>query len=124
MTEERNDSTCNYFLTSWNSEGVEAVVDITKDYVDEFDSAQAKLMGEPDPAKLPSNAGRMLHMMTLRARFQGNRFEIYGLLTDKTITEQDLRAWAESDPQGYVDMVRERGVSLYNTRSPRDDVIR
>lgn len=112
MTEERNPENNNYFFTSWSMEGVETIIDITEHYVDDLVRAQAELAGE----ELSKEADRLLNGMLIRARFQTNRFEVWGLITDKSITEESLWTWAERDPQGFVDMVREKGVCFYNDR--------
>jgi hypothetical protein len=109
-----DDTTQNYFLTSWSMEGVECVIDVTEHYYDSLDLAQDAL--EDNGPRKPNEADRLLNGMLMRARFQTNRFEVWGLRTDKDITEEGLWAWAERDPQGFVDMVREKGVCFYNDR--------
>ena len=122
MTDDiRNDSTNNYFLTSWSTEGVECVIDITAHYYDSFDLAQDTL--EDRGPREPNEADRLLNGMLMRARFQTNRFEVYGLLTSKEITEEELWTWAERDPQVFVDMVREKGVCFYHPRGQHKPVI-
>lgn len=121
MTEERNCETHNYFLISWTCYGVEAVIDITEDYRDEFDDAQYLLEGNTKKRE-PSNTDRLLHGMLMRARFNTDEMQVYGLLAEKCITREDLWEWGQRDPQGFADMVREKGVSFWEPRKPTSDI--
>jgi hypothetical protein len=59
-----------------------------------------------------------LNAMVLRARYNSQRhYEIYTVVVDPSITAQDMIELFEEDPQGMVDLVRDRGNKLYSDRA-------
>jgi hypothetical protein len=112
---EMNPETCNYFLASFGPGGFECVIDITEHYYDNNTQALALLAATPDPSS-KNPAGRLLWGMTMRARFNlGN--EVYGLVTDKSITEDDLKHMADEEPQELANLLRTHGVQFAGPRA-------
>ncbi len=64
-----------------------------------------------------------LQAMTMRARFNPQRnYEIWTFNTEESLDEDTLWSYAEDNPQGLVDMIRDRGKRLYGepaTTEPR-----
>ena len=55
-----------------------------------------------------------LQAMTMRARFNPQRaYEIWTFNTEESLDEDTLWSYAEDNPQGLVDMIRDRGKQLY-----------
>ena len=95
---------------SWYCNGLEAVINIT-DY--EKETAWAALKDEDPPAKL----GSMVNHLMLRARANSQRhYEIYTMMVQAGITEDDVRSMFKSDPQGSADLIRDRGNQIYSDR--------
>lgn len=98
----------NDFIISWDCYGLEALVDISGK---RSKATFATLAGTKAP-DLPE-----LSAMLLRARMNPQRnYEVYALVCDEDITEETLRFMFEHDPQGTVNLIRERGVKLYSDR--------
>ena len=98
----------NDFLLSWDCYGLEALIDISGK---RKSATFATLANKPLP-ELPE-----LTPILLRARMNPQRnYEVYALVCDPDITEATLRAMFKDDPQGTVDLIRERGVKLYSDR--------
>jgi hypothetical protein len=100
----------NLFLVSWDSNGLEAVVNVT-DYEKEI--TWATLKDEDPPVRLAS----MVNHLMLRARANSQRhYEIYTMNVQEGITDEDIRGMFDSDPQGSADLVRDRGNKIYSDR--------
>jgi hypothetical protein len=100
----------NLFLVSWDSNGLEAVVNVT-DY--EKATAWATLKDEYTPTNLSS----MVRHLMLRARANPQRhYEIYTMKAVDGITDEDIRAMFDQDPQGSADLIRDRGNKMYSDR--------
>ena len=77
------------------------------------------MKGEEATACLPN-----LNHMILRARYNPQRhYEIYTVNVDYTITAMDIAEMFDSDPQGTVDLIRDRGHKLYSDRTTTKQVI-
>lgn len=60
----------------------------------------------------------------LRARYNSQRhYEIYYLSVDKSITQDELVEWFNTDPQTAVDIIRERGTQIYSDRMMEHKVL-
>lgn len=99
----------NTFLLSWDVNGIEAIIDISK-Y--ERETTWAVLQNKPGPG-----LGSILNAIILRARYNSQRhYEIYTINVEEGISEDDIRTMFESDPQGSADLVRDRGRKIYSDR--------
>lgn len=98
-------------MFSFSSEGFECIVNLT-----EIDQAYllAKMGGDTTGVQ---NVNNILSMTKLRAEFnQQQRMEVWLLKIDNDdVTEEDLVAWAERDPQAVADLAR-KGEPLYAAR--------
>lgn len=97
----------NVFAFSFSMEGFEAIVNLT-----EIDQAyvMAKMAGE----KLPTSVSSVIGMMQMRARYNQQRnMEVWLLKLEDDITEEELMAWAEVDPQAVADLAR-KGEAVYS----------
>lgn len=107
-----------YFIASWDEEGFECLQDITKNHPDVWEKADLIdiLSSKKDkPSKNPFL--EQLSMMKMRARCNTHRFpEIYAFKADDDITEEQVHAWRDSDPQGLVDWIRKNGVEVVSHR--------
>lgn len=102
----------NVFVFSFDYNGFEAIIDLTdvnQQYV------MAKLAGD-DTAKSPDS---ILHMLQLRAQFnQGRGMEVWAARLDEELTEEDLWAMAQQDPQIVADWAR-GGTNIYGDHRQR-----
>jgi hypothetical protein len=106
----------NVFVFSFSQEGWEAIVNLTE--IDE-QSVMAKMCDEK-PKQTPDS---ILSMMELRARYnEHRRMEIWLVKLDDSFTEEDLRVWAEEDPQAVADLAR-MGTAVYPKMKTRANVI-
>ena len=100
----------NLFLVSWDCNGLEAVINVTE-Y--EKETTWATLKDEDPPVRLAS----MVNHLMLRARANSQRhYEIYTMQVEEGITDEDIRAMFDTDPQGSADLIRERGHKMYSDR--------
>lgn len=106
------------YVFAFDMNGFESIVNLTE--VDEKHIA-AKLADEV----VPQDASSIVQFLTLRARFnQERRLEVWALGVDDGITENDLWAWAENDPQDLADKLRSRGHKIFaNPPGPKARIV-
>lgn len=111
------------YLLSWDIHGLEALIplDPMLDKVEQVDKELLfKRLADPEgehhnPAYVELN--HTLNMLMMRARYNSQRhYEIYTIDTTEDITEEWLREMFEDNPQGTVDLIRERGTKLFSDR--------
>lgn len=107
--------TTNAYLFMWNCYGIESIVPITQ-YEDQDKLDTWKILkGEPT-GKNPLDS--IIGQMEARARFNPERsYEIYAMDCEEGITEGDLFAMWDSNPQYAADLTREKGVCLFSNRN-------
>lgn len=118
------------YLLSWDIYGLEALIplDPLMTKVDEVEK-ELLLSRIKDPEGMFHNAAiseinRHVAMLMMRARYNSQRhYEIFCVDTSDEITEASLREMFEQNPQGTVDLIRERGVELYSDRETTPRVI-
>lgn len=109
----------NTFVVCWDMLGLEAIVNISDI---EKRTMWNALQGE-DTSRDP-NVSQIVSMMTLRARINSQRhYEIYAIDTEDEVDEQQMREYFENNPQGMVDLIRERGRELYSDRGDPDRAV-
>lgn len=99
----------NRYLIAWNSLGeLECLLEINAmAHQDTIERLTGQRHG-------PSHVNRTISMMIMRARFNEQRnIEVYLIETDSSITTEDMESNFQTNPQGLVDLVRERGTHLY-----------
>lgn len=98
------------YVCMWDELGFEVIADCTSWERKAFLNSIAGKDLDPAPVNL--------HAMMMRARFNPQRnYEIWTFNTTDDIDEETLRNLADENPQGLVDMIRERGNNLYtNTK--------
>lgn len=108
--------TNNAFLFMWCNEGLESIIPITE-Y--EHEAVLNAIRIGSTVTKL----NEIIWSMQLRARFNSQRqYEIYAMECDDELSEDDLRQCFDDDPQGIVDVIRERGLKLYSDYSGKKKV--
>lgn len=97
-----------YYLAYFDSLGFEAIIDLMP-Y--EKDLTWSALKGQPPSMKLP------VGMMLMRARANPQRFpEIWTFQSE--VDEKELRQYANVNPQGLANLIREHGSKVFVT--PRE----
>ena len=116
MTESTTTSKNRVYICYWDCYGFETIKDCTSW---ERDSLLNTIAGKPlKPA--PVN----LQSLTLRAKFNPQRNpEIWIFNTSEEIDEDTLWEYAKENPQGLVDLIREKGKAVYRSHVP-DAVIK
>ena len=98
------------FIVMWCNEGLEYVADIT---ADEQRVIMEALKGNESPRHAYANP---FHLR-LRAQFNAQRhYEVYTVTMESDITEKDVLAMFDENPQGMADLIRERGHKIYSDR--------
>lgn len=98
------------FLLSWDMTGIEAVVDIS---LFEKEAVWDTLQDKSSSGKLNS----MLNHILIRARANAHRhYEVYTVHIAGKMSEDDVRSMFRNDPQGMVDLVRDRGNKIHSNR--------
>ena len=104
----------NIFAVMWDCNGLEAVEPVPDPALTTF----AVLQGTPAP-RMPN-----LNMWSLRARFNPQRnYEIYIVHATPEITQEDIRAMFEADPQTAADTIRGLGQKFYSDRATQPRAI-
>ncbi len=113
---DNNQKLPHVFLFMWDMYGLEFCQDIT---AVEKRNMMAALKGER--LERPFN----LNTMLLRARINSQRnYEIYTMTVEQGISEPDVVAWFNANPQEAVDQIREKGRELYKTGTRAEPIIR
>jgi hypothetical protein len=67
----------------------------------------------------------VVNAVLFRARANSQRhYEVYTVTMDSGITDQDVRAMFEENPQAMADLIRERGHKIYSDRYNDGDQIK
>lgn len=104
------------YILSWDCLGLEACINIS-DIDKENMWESLKNVGDDAHQGRPQSISSIVHMLQMRARYNSQRFyEIYTIDTEDGVSEEDLRALFENDPQGSAELIRERGRKLYSDR--------
>ena len=113
--EEAEDRRNGMFAIMWDCHGLEAVAKVP----DPADTTFALLANQSPPA-MPN-----INMWALRARFNPQRnYEIYVITATPGISEDDIRAMFEADPQNAADTIRRIGNLYVSHRETQERVIR
>lgn len=117
--EETNESF--HCIVMWCSEGLECIIPIDMDKLSDGGDMLAKLEGVKN--EYPRKINQTLSMLSLRARMNSQRnYEIYKLETDG-ITKETLEQCFEDNPQGIVNLIREKGVKIFGEKLKTKPVI-
>ena len=99
-----------YYLAYFDSLGFEAIIDLMP-YEKEL--TWCALKGEQPKMRLPVN------MMIMRARANPQRFpEIWTFQSE--VDEKELRQYANVNPQGLADLIREHGSKVFVTSREKE----
>jgi hypothetical protein len=114
-----------YFLASWDSEGFECLQDITVYHEDNWEKKELiEILAGRATSSKPNPLMQQLSMMKMRARVNPHRFpEIYAFKADDSITEEQVHAWRDSDPQSLVDWIRDNGIKVVSHRREENQVV-
>lgn len=115
------------YLLSWDMYGLEALIplDPMLDKVEKVDKELLfKRLADPEGEHRNAAIGELnytVNMLMMRARYNSQRhYEIYTIDTTESITEDWLREMFETNPQGTVELIRERGTKLFSDRINQD----
>lgn len=113
--------TKNAYIFSWDQEGIEAIVPITK-YEHHDKQNLIRMLSEKPVARNPLNG--IVQMLLLRAKFNQQRcYEIYAVDCAEDMDEKFWREQWEEYPQETAELIRERGHKLYSDRRTKKAVI-
>lgn len=113
------------FIAMWCCEGLESLVEITNLVEKANDCKKTKMFDiikKPDSVltnTAMTELNLMLFAMIMRARSNPQRhYEIYMVTTPRrSFNEKTLRDMFNANPQGMVDLFREKGVKIYSDRA-------
>ncbi len=109
------------FIAMWDCNGLEHVSDISH-YEHWEDQQLLNLIAGKKAVPCPVN--QQIGYMKMRAQANPQRFyEIYAFSTDQDVTESMVREMFAINPQNMVDLIRDRGVSIYSNRRTQEAVI-
>lgn len=112
--------TSNAYLVYWCSEGLESVVPVG--HYEQIDIENTfRILNNEDPVRNPVNT--IIQNMLLRARYNSHRhYELYAIKADDGITDKNIEAMFETDPQGSAELIRRIGHKLYSDRMIKNRV--
>ena len=104
----------NIFAIMWDCNGLEAVEQVPDPALTTF-----AVLQDREPPRPPN-----LNTWALRARFNSQRnYEIYIVHATPEITQEDIRAMFEADPQTAADTIRRLGHKFYSDRATQPRAI-
>lgn len=108
--------TSNAFIFSWDCNGVEAIVPISKYEKVDKENTMRILKGE-QVERNPLTS--IIQQLILRAQFNPQRnYEIYAVDCDPSLDESFWKQQWEEYPQYTADLIRERGQKIFSDRVP------
>jgi hypothetical protein len=119
MTDDELDGN-DVFILSWDQEGLESCINAT-----ELDRKRMwDILADQQGSGRGHDLNSIVSAIMLRARFNSQRhYEVYSVVADGAVTEQDLRDLFEQDPQGAAELIRERGRCLHSDRRAKQKVL-
>ena len=109
------------FLFSWDSFGIESIVDLTT-YAGWDELQLLNMLGDRPVQRNPANS--IVQAILLRARYNGHRhYEVYMVICDQGMTENYWREQWTLYPQNTADVVRVRGHRLWSDRVVEERVL-
>lgn len=100
----------NLFILSWDMLGLDSVVNVTNL---EKEITWSVLQDQKPSPRL----GSIVNGIIMRARANSQRhYEVYTVTMDETVTDEDVRAMFDANPQGMADLIRDRGNKIYSDR--------
>lgn len=113
--------TTNAFIFSWDCNGIEAIIPISK--YERWDAENTfKILLERPTRQNPLNS--IIGHLILRARHNSQRhYEIYAIDCSTEMDEQFWRDQWEAEPQHTANLIRERGYKIYSDRVTTKPVI-
>ena len=116
MENYEDESISNDFIVMWSREGLECIVPLEINKLNDSADFLAKLEDKENTYK--KEISKMIWMMKLRAQANSDRhYEIYKLTTSDGITKEQLEEMFEDSPQMIVNLIREKGVKIYSGRA-------
>lgn len=112
--------TTNAYLFAWDQTGIESIIPITQ--YENWDQQQLiNILKEKPTASNPINS--IVNSLVLRARYNSQRhYEIYVIDCSPELDEEFWRGQWQEYPQATADLIRERGLKLFNGRA-RDTTV-
>jgi len=108
------------FLLSWDQEGLESCINCSA--IDR--QRMWNILADKKEQGRGHDINSIVQAIMLRARFNTQRhYEIYTVVVDSTVTEQDLRDMFEQDPQGSAELIRARGNKMYSDRRDKQKIL-
>jgi hypothetical protein len=113
--------TKNAFIFSWDCNGIESIIPISK--YEHWDKENLiRLLKEQSRTRNPLDS--IVHNLILRARVNTQRrYEIYAIDCDPSLDEEFWRRQWEEHPQFTADLIREKGHKIYSDRQTTQSVI-
>lgn len=113
--------TTNAFIFSWDCEGIEAIIPITK--YEKWDQENLmRMLKNENTQRNPLNS--IIQTLTLRARYNPQRhYEIYAVDCAEELDEAFWRTQWEENPQFTADLIREKGHKIFSDRRQTKPVI-
>jgi hypothetical protein len=113
--EDENPIPDGTFIVMWCCEGLECIIPIDISKLN--DGAEMLAILEDRENQYGKEIAQLLHMLKVRAQFNGQRnYEIYSLTCSGGITKETLEEMFEQNPQTAADLVRSKGRCFYGSR--------
>lgn len=116
MEEDEDFVDNNRYITLFDNEGFESIIDITCDNVEKVTAA---LEDAEDPEK---KIHSLINTMTLRARFNPHRNPEIWVFWSHIDTDTLWKA-SQENPQQMADLIRKKGVNIFGLKSKKKNVI-
>jgi hypothetical protein len=106
--------TMNAFIFSWDMQGIESIIPISK-YEHHDKENLIRLLKDSPRVRNPLDS--IINQLIMRARFNSHRhYEIYAIDCDISLDEDFWKKQWVDEPQYTAELIRERGHKLYSDR--------
>lgn len=99
-----------YFIIWFCNEGLENIMDFS---LEDQSEDMAAMMEDEEHASLEKRISQYMNYMTLRAKYNSQRFYECWSTSSKELSKEDLTQFFEDSPQAAANLIREKGMHLY-----------
>lgn len=115
----------NSFIAMWDMHGLEALIDLNTIIEQQEIWKKEKIWNTLKEVQSTDTMPNVpLNIMIMRAKTNPQRhYEIYSIVTEKSIKYNDMIKMFRDNPQNIVDLIRKKGKKIYSDKREKEGII-
>lgn len=116
----------NSFIAMWDMHGLEALIDLNTIIEQQEIWKKEKIWNTLKEVQSTDTMPNVpLNIMIMRAKANPQRhYEIYSIVTEKSIKYNDMIKMFKINPQNIVDLIRKKGKKIYSDEHEKKGIIK